>query len=173
MDHSDLELPETAFTMFPPGAVLAFGIGHLHAEGSDLIATMVACVVAFVTALVVGVGCLALFFLGSLGDMSELTGVYEAPFIYAGLPCAVLLGFSVAFAHWRLSAARVFAIASVVAFFGPLILLLAITTRPRTELLGFLVMAALSLLANWIIASLARQQLDKARTPAVNAGAPQ
>ena len=69
---------------------------------------MVACVVSFVTALVVGVGCLALFFLGSRGDISDVTGVYEAPFIYAGLPFVVLLGFSVAFAHWRLSAARAF-----------------------------------------------------------------
>jgi hypothetical protein len=124
--------------------------------------SMVASVVSLLTALVVGVGCLALFFLGSRGDTGDVTGVYEAPYIYAGLPFVVLLGFSVAFAHWRLSAARAFAVASVVAFFGPLILLLAATTRPRMELLGFLVMAALSLFANWGIASLVQQQLGKA-----------
>lgn len=123
--------------------------------------SLVACVLSFLTALVVGGGCLALFFLSARGDTSDVAGVYEAAFIYAGLPLVVLLGFSVAFAHWRLSAARVFAIASVVAFFGPLIFLLAATTRPRTELLGFLVMAAVSLLANWGGASLVRRQVDK------------
>jgi hypothetical protein len=134
---------------------------------------LVACVVSFLTALVVGVGCLALFFLSASGDTSDVTGVYEAAFIYAGLPFVVLLGFSVAFAHWRLSAARVFAMASVVAFFGPLILLLAATTRPRTELLGFFLMAAVSLLANWGIASLVRQQLDKVPHSTANADARQ
>jgi len=116
---------------------------------------------------------LALFFLSARADTSDVTGVYEAAFIYAGLPFFVLLGFSVAFAYWRLSAARVFATASVVAFFGPLVFLLSITTRPRTELLGFLVIAAVSLLANLGIASLVRQQLDKVPHSTGNADARQ
>ena len=132
--------------------------------------SIIACVVSFVTALVGGVACLALFILGVHGDMSGVTGVYEPPFIYAGLPIVVSLGFSMAFAHWRLSAARVFAIVSVVVFFGPVVFVVATLSR-WGELIGFLVMAALSLFANWRMASLVRRQLENTPNSAVNADA--
>ena len=134
--------------------------------------SIVACVVSFVTALVVGVACLALFILGVLKDVSDVTGMYEPPFIYAGLPIVVFLGFSMAFAHWRLPAARVFAIVSVVVFFVPVMLLVATPRIPRwSELIGFLAMAAFSLFANWCSASLVRRQLEPTPNSAVNADA--
>jgi hypothetical protein len=64
------------------------------------------------------------------------------------------------FAHWTLSAARVFAIVSFVVFFGPVVLVFAALSR-WGELMGFLVMAALSLLTNWHAASLVRRQLEQ------------
>ena len=76
-----------------------------------------------------------------------------------------LLAFSMAFAHWKLIAARVFSIVSVAVFFGPVIIIVfsTATRAPRgDEWVGFLVMAALSLLANWCIASLVRRQLEQA-----------
>ena len=121
--------------------------------------SVVACAVSFVTALVAGVAGLGLFVLGVHSDMSDVTGVYEPPFIYAGLPIVASLGFSMAFAHWRLSAARVFAIVSVVVFFGPVVFVVATLSR-WGELIGFLVMAALSLFASWRAASLVRRQLE-------------
>ena len=132
--------------------------------------SIAACVVSFVTALVVGVACLALFFVSALSDVSDVTGIYEPPFIWAGLPVVAFLGFSLGFARWNLLAARVFAIVSVVVFFGPIVFVVAIVSR-WGELIGFLVMAALSLLASWHTASLVRRQLEKAPNSAVNSDA--
>jgi hypothetical protein len=133
----------------------------------------VACVASFATALVVGVACLALLlFLDWRADTSRVTGAYQPPFIYAGLPVVVFLGVSVAFSYWRLLAARVFAIVSVVACFGPLLFMLA-TIRYWGTLIGFLAIAALSLLANWYTASLVRRQLEQAPDSSVNADAAQ
>jgi len=123
-----------------------------------------ACVASFFTALVVGVAYLALFFLGLHGDVSDVTGVYESPFIHAGVPVVASLGLSMVFARWKLSAARVFAIVFVVVFFGPVILFFTTLRNLRgDELIGFLVIAALSLFANCCTASLVRRKLD--RTP--------
>jgi hypothetical protein len=135
---------------------------------------VVACVVAFVTALCVGVGALALFFLGIHGDVSQVTGVYEPPFIYAGLPIVVSLALSMALAHWNFFAARVFGVVSVVVFFGPILELLFSLRNPRWgELIGFTLMAVLSLFANWWSASLVRRQLRQASTAPVNQHATQ
>jgi hypothetical protein len=132
---------------------------------------IVICVASFVTALIVGVGCLALvLFLDWRADTSRVTGVYEPPFIYAGFPVVAFLGLSVAFAYWKLLAARVFAIASVVACFGPLLFMLA-TIRYWGTLIGFLAIAALSILANWYTASLVRRRIEQAPDSAVNADA--
>jgi len=124
----------------------------------------VASVLSFVAAVVVGVACLALFVLISLGDSGFVTGVYQSPVIYAGWPVVALLGVSVAFAYWRLSAARIFAIVSGVVFFGPIISLYVAAggSTPEGELNGFFVLGALSILANWHIASFVRWQLRKA-----------
>jgi hypothetical protein len=129
-----------------------------------------ACVVSFVTALVVAAAGWVLVLIGLHGDVSQVTGVYEPPFIYAGLPSVALFGFSIAFAYWTLSAARVFAVVSAVVFFGPIVLGSAGSPR-ASEFFGFLVMAALSLFANWRIASVVRLQLEEASSLAVNADA--
>ena len=116
--------------------------------------SVVAGVVAFVAALLFGAACLVLFYLGLRSDISEVTGVYESPLAYVGLPVVLLLGVSVAFAYWKLSAARVFAAGSAVVFFGPVIFLFAAAGAPRrNELLVLLLIAASSLLANWYVAS--------------------
>jgi hypothetical protein len=133
-----------------------------------MMASILACVVSFVTALVVGAACLVLFFISARGDFSQLTGEYQPPFIYAGLPCVALFALSIAFAYWKLSAARVFAVVSVVVFFWPIVAAVAgYDSSPRSELIGFLLMAALSLLANWRIASLVRQQLAQTNSSAL------
>jgi hypothetical protein len=123
------------------------------------VSTIVACVAACIAALVVGSACIAYFWVGLLDDFSEITGVYQPPFVYAGLPMVALLFFSLMFARWRLSAARVFATVSVLLFFG-YVLLLCLDARPAArwgEFVVFLAMAGASLFANWWMASLVRR----------------
>lgn len=122
--------------------------------------SVVAGVASFVTALVVGVACIAAFVVCLLNDFCEVTGFdCISPWKCALLPAFILLGFSMVFAHWERSAVRVFSVVSVVVFFGPALSLVSYQTWG--ELMALVATAAASILANWHIPRLVRRWLEQ------------
>ena len=130
--------------------------------------TVLPLITSFIAALIVGAVSLSLFVIGLLDYVPVSRDDYVSPTVYALLPAVLSWGFSMAFAHWALAAARVFLIVWSVVFFVPTLLLVAVWGRLGHwgELVLFTATAILSFLTGWYTASLVRRQLEKAQSDA-------
>jgi len=116
---------------------------------------ILACAVATVAGLTIGVVCHALLLLGLYGEPS-LHCAYKPPWVYAFFPSLLLPTFAMVFASWDRFAGRVFTVISTLLFFGPLLFFPDVSActpdtafRYVVEKLALIAIMALSLAASW------------------------
>ena len=99
--------------------------------------------VAICTALLAGCACVVFVMFSLLAEVMATS--LQMHMLYALLPTALLVGFSIVFARWHAGAARVFAWLSVPIFYMPIVCVFMALSKCDAEVMAFEAMGVLSL----------------------------